>query len=279
MQNPITTCIWCNNNGKDVAAFYCRVFPDAGMDSQNDFVTCFHIGDTPIMTLNGGPEFRPNPSFSFYVTIQTESELRSVWDQLSAGGKIMMPLEKYPWSNLYGWLVDQYGVSWQLTLGEISDVGKRVVPFLMFSDQQQGKAENAIDFYQHLMQPAKDPVIVRYDPDQVSIDAKVVHSRFYIGKNLFMAIDGGVPQPFNFDEGVSFVIYCDDQQEVDYYWDKITEKGKESVCGWCSDEFGVSWQIVPVQIFDILKQPERRDRFFKIMMKMKKLVIADLEKA
>ncbi|PZP41315.1 MAG: hypothetical protein DI598_18355 [Pseudopedobacter saltans] len=66
MQNPITTCIWCDNNGKDVADFYCNVFPNTGIDNQNDVVTSFHIGDANLMTLNGGPNFKPNPSFSFF---------------------------------------------------------------------------------------------------------------------------------------------------------------------------------------------------------------------
>ncbi|WP_447642648.1 MULTISPECIES: VOC family protein [Chitinophagaceae] len=279
MQNPITTCIWCNNNGKEVADFYCSVFPNAHIDEENGVVTSFHIGDASLMTLNGGPKFRPNPSFSFYVTIESEEDLRSIWNQLIAGGKAMMALDEYPWSPLYGWLEDQYGVCWQLTKGKVSEVGKQVVPFLMFCDRQQGQAENAIAFYESLMPPATPPVIVRYEPGQVQIDAKVVHSRFRIGQNLFMAIDGGLPQPYNFDEGISFVIHCQSQEEVDDYWNKITEKGKESMCGWCYDAFGVCWQIVPAQITDLLKQPERRDRVFKTLMQMKKLDIAALENA
>ncbi|PZP41316.1 MAG: hypothetical protein DI598_18360 [Pseudopedobacter saltans] len=219
------------------------------------------------------------PVFPFFITLESEQELKSIWDRLVVDGKIMMELKDYAWSPLYGWLEDQYGVCWQLSLGKISEVGKSIVPFLMFCDQQQGNAAEAIAFYQGLMSPQQEPFIVHYAPEQVHINATVVHSRFYIGKNLFMAMDGGVPQPFNFDEGVSFAIHCQNQEEVDYYWDKITAKGTESVCGWCKDQFGISWQIVPVQIYEILKDPERRENFFRIMTKMKKLIISDLEKA
>lgn len=278
MQNSITTCIWCNGNAKEMAKYYCAIFPDARFDTQNDVVSTFRIGGSSLMTLNGGPQFKPNPSVSFYVTIENEEDLRYVWNGLSLDGKTMMPLDQYPWSPLYGWVQDQFGVSWQLTLGKISEVGKGVVPFLMFSDKQQGKAEEAITFYQSLMPPEKTPMIVRYEPGQVKIDATVVHSRFYIGQNLFMAIDGGMPQPFNFDEGVSFVIHCNSQEEVDYYWDKITAKGKEGMCGWCSDEFGVAWQVVPVQLVQLLKNPDVAPKVFPNLMKMQKIVIDALDK-
>lgn len=279
MQNAISTCIWCNNNGKEVADFYCSTFPNSHIDENNGIVTTFHIGDASIMTLNGGAEFRPNPSISFYVTIENEEELRSVWSKLSDGGKERMALDQYHWSPLYGWIEDKYGVSWQLSFGKISEVGKAVVPFLMFCGDQQGLAEKAIPFYQSLMETTKEPIIIHYQEGQLPVEAKVVHSRFYIGQNLFMAIDSGVAQPFTFNEGMSLIIYCRDQEEVDYYWNTITAKGKESMCGWCVDEFGVSWQIVPVQIFALIKNTEKRDRFFQALMKMRKLDIATLENA
>ncbi len=271
MQNHISTCIWCDNNGQEVASFYCSIFPNSHIDTQNEVVTSFHIDGTSLTTLNGGNQFRSNPSASFYTTVENEDELHTIWDKLIDGGKVLMPLDKYEWSPLYGWLEDKYGVSWQLTFGEIDAVGKRVIPFLMFCGANQGKAEDAMNFYQKMMPPAKEAVIIHYQEGQVSVDAKVVHAKFYIGENVFMAIDSGISQPFTFNEGVSFIIHCNNQEEIDYYWNTITENGKESMCGWCTDQFGVSWQIAPVQIAALLSQLEKRERVFKVLMQMKKI--------
>jgi len=100
---------------------------------------------------------------------------------------------------------------------------------------------------------------------------------FELNGNKFMGLNGG-PQ-FKFNEAISFVVNCDTQDEIDYYWGKLTAGGQESMCGWLKDRFGVSWQIVPSIIGELMSEPARAERVTKAFMKMKKLDIETLKNA
>jgi predicted 3-demethylubiquinone-9 3-methyltransferase (glyoxalase superfamily) len=107
----------------------------------------------------------------------------------------------------------------------------------------------------------------------------VMSASFVLDGTRFFAINGG-PQ-FAFSEAVSFLVSCEDQDEVDYYWDRLTDGGAESQCGWCKDRFGLSWQIVPQRLFELLGDPDpaRATTATEAMLRMSKIVIADLEAA
>lgn len=94
-----------------------------------------------------------------------------------------------------------------------------------------------------------------------------------------MAMDSGVPQTFSFTEGISLVLQCDTQEEIDYYWDAFTKDGAESMCGWCRDQFGLSWQVIPRKLEQLMTEPDRGKRVMDALLKMKKLDIAQLESA
>lgn len=100
----------------------------------------------------------------------------------------------------------------------------------------------------------------------------------YDGK-VFAAMDSGVPQNYTFTEGISNVVECRDQQEIDYYWNKITAQGEESRCGWCKDEFGVWWQIIPAHLGLLMSNPATAPNVGAALMQMKKMDIATLEAA
>lgn len=101
--------------------------------------------------------------------------------------------------------------------------------------------------------------------------------RFEINGTQFMGLNGG--PNFKFNESVSFVVECETQEEIDHYWDKLTEGGAESMCGWLKDRYGVSWQIVPTVLAKLMGDPERAGRVMQAFMKMKKFDIATLEQA
>src|SRR5690606_3346494 len=145
-----------------------------------------------------------------------------------------------------------------------------------FCGENQGRAEEALQYYTHVFNPATIETIARYEPGQVSLDATVVHARFRLNNQVFMAMDSGVPQPFTFNEGVSLVIDCDTQEEIDYYWERLTDGGKESQCGWLEDRFGVSWQVVPTVLPKLLQDPVKAGRVMQAFMQMKKFDIAQL---
>jgi len=145
----------------------------------------------------------------------------------------------------------------------------KITPFLWFD----GRAEEAAKFYASVFKKAKVSKPV-HGPD-----GKVMVVPFEIEGLEFTALNGG-PQ-FKFNESVSFVVHCRDQDEVDYYWDKLTSAGgKESMCGWLKDKYGLSWQIVPTVLPELVsKDPARANRVMTALMQMKKLDIAGLERA
>ncbi|WP_343524462.1 VOC family protein [Pedobacter sp.] len=129
-----------------------------------------------------------------------------------------------------------------------------------------GQAEAAANFYCSVF---KDSKITQVTPMVVT---------FELNGNKFMGLNGG--PKFKFDEAISIMVNCDNQDEIDYYWDALTkEGGEESVCGWLKDKFGLSWQIVPSNLGELMAEPERAKRVMEKVMKMVKLDIATLENA
>ncbi|MDT5013506.1 MAG: hypothetical protein QOH57_5123 [Mycobacterium sp.] len=139
--------------------------------------------------------------------------------------------------------------------------------------------EDAAQFYTSVFPNSKIEGMNRYTEAGPGTPGKVVSGSFVLDGTRFVGINGG-PQ-FAFTEAVSFMVNCKDQDEVDYYWDRLTDGGEESQCGWLKDRFGVSWQIVPDRLFELIGDPEpaRATAATKAMLGMRKIVIAELEAA
>ena len=187
-----------------------------------------------------------------------------------------MALSKYPFSEYYGWVQDKYNVSWQLILNNPEgDQRAKVMPSLLFTQDKNGKAEEAMIFYASVFKNAKIGQLVRRSEDDPMAKAGTLMFGDGMLDDVWMAaMDGGERHKFTFNEGVSLLIACQDQTEIDYYWEKLTAGGgEESVCGWLKDKYGVSWQVAPANMEELMKKPNA----FKTMMKQKKIVIAEYE--
>lgn len=153
---------------------------------------------------------------------------------------------------------------------------QKIVTFLWFD----GQAEEAVKFYTSLFKDSKIVTIARY-PDAVpGLGGKVLTAVFELNGQRFMALDGG-PQ-FKFSEAISLFINCDNQEEIDYFWNKLTaDGGKEGNCGWLKDKFGLSWQVVPSNMGELMqpKDPARGGRAIQALMQMSKISIKTLEEA
>ncbi|MEO8151037.1 MAG: VOC family protein [Bacteroidia bacterium] len=273
MTNQIYPCLWFDGNAKAAADFYCSVFKNSKITSENPLVVIWEMNGEKFMGLNGGPMFKVNPSISFYVVCETEEETNSVWQKLNEGGSVLMPLDKYDWSEKYGWVQDRFGVSWQISLGKMKDVGQKFTPLLMFVGEQYGQAEKAMNFYTSVFDNSSVKGIMR------GPDGAVIHAQFNLDRNVFMVMDSSGQHNFNFNEAISLVVNCETQEEIDFYWNRLTEGGAESQCGWLKDQFGVSWQIVPAILGKLMSDPERSGRVVQAFMKMKKFDIKKLEEA
>lgn len=152
---------------------------------------------------------------------------------------------------------------------------QKITPFLWFDNQ----AEEAMNFYTSIFKNSKIGQVSRYGDAGPGPKGSVMVGTFYLEGQQFMALNGG-PQ-YKFTPATSFVVNCETQDEVDYFWDKLSSGGMEIQCGWLSDKFGLSWQIVPTALGELLGSgdPEKSNRVMQALFQMKKLVIADLRKA
>ncbi len=284
----ITPFLWFDNQAWEAADYYISVFKnskilDVARNGDAVMVVSFSLGGQKFSALNGGPQFKPNPSVSFFVVCETEAETDAVWKALSDGGMALMPLDQYEWSPKYGWVQDRFGVSWQVSQGKLDDtLGQKFSPSLLFTGPQSGKAEAAVQFYTSVFSPSSVTGILKYGPGEPGREGTVKHAQFSLNDETFMAMDNPMDQPFTFNEALSFVVNCKTQEEVDYYWEKLTANGgEESMCGWLKDPFGVSWQIVPEVLPQLLSDPDpaKAQRAMAAMMQMRKIEIGKLTQA
>jgi predicted 3-demethylubiquinone-9 3-methyltransferase (glyoxalase superfamily) len=278
MKNSIYPCIWFDGNAREAADLYCDTFGNSAVKSENPMVVIFELNGQKFMGLNGGPMFKPNPSISFFANCETPEEIETKWAALSEGGMIMMPLDYYPWSKeKYGLCQDKFGVSWQVMQAPIG--GMKFVPALMFTQEKAGHAEDAMNFYTSIFDDAKITSISRYLPNEPDVEGTIKHAQFTLNGQYFVAFDSSAQHQFKFNEGVSLVVECDTQAEIDYFWSKLTEGGSESQCGWLKDKYGVSWQIVPTILAELMGDAEKSPRVIEAFMQMKKFDIKKLIEA
>lgn len=290
----ITPNLWFNGNAKEAVDFYVSVFPESKIIATSHYPKSkeeglaefqinmagkvltveFEILNFCFTAINAGPEFIPNPSISFFITLDSKDEMDTLWGKLTEGGIELMGLDKYPFSEYYGWVQDKYSVSWQLILNNPDrDWRPKVMPSLLFTQNKNGKAEEAIHFYASVFKNSKTGQLVRRTEDDPMAKAGTLSFGDFVVENTWIvAMDGGEGHNFTFNEGVSLLIVCRDQDEIDYYWEMlIAEGGEESVCGWLKDKYGVSWQVAPSNMEELMKKPDA----FKTLMNQKKIIIAE----
>jgi predicted 3-demethylubiquinone-9 3-methyltransferase (glyoxalase superfamily) len=294
----ITPHLWFDKEAKEAAKFYTSLFPGSRINSVvtirptpsgDTDVVSFELAGHPFMAISAGPMFKVNPSISFFLNFdpskndRAREDLDATWGKLSEGGTALMALDKYPFSERYGWIQDKFGLSWQLILSDAQGEERPfIIPSLLFVGPVYGKAEEATDFYLSVFRNAKRGTIERYpkgrEPDK---EGTVMFTDFLIENEWFAAMDSGLDHGFQFNEAISFMVHCETQEEIDYYWERLSAVPESEQCGWLKDQFGVSWQIVPTAMIRMLQDPdqEKIDRVTEAFLPMKKLDLAKLQRA
>jgi len=243
----------------------------------------FTLARQSFMAISAGPLFQFNPSISFMVHFDTAEQIDEVWNKLVAGGKVMMALDKYPFSERYGWLADRYGVSWQLMIRNPEGAPKSViVPSLMFTEAMAGKADEAISFYCSVFKDSKRGTTAPRPQDMGPDKAgTLMYADFNINGTWLAAMDSAQPHGFVFNEAVSLLISCENQEEIDYYFTALSADPKNEQCGWLKDKYGVSWQVTSTLMEDVFRNGTREqiDRVTQAFMPMKKIDLAVLQRA
>lgn len=298
MSSSITLHLWFDKEAKEAAEFYCSVFPDSritGVTTINDTpsgdseMISFTVWGFPFMAISAGPHFKMNPSVSCIVNFDPSRDpnaremLDEAWDKLSDGGIALMPLDRYPFSERYGWIQDKYGFTWQLMLtNPDGEPRPAIVPSMMFIGENCGKAEEARELYLSVFRNAKPGALVKYGPGQEpDREGTVMFTDFMLENTWLAAMDSAHAHRFSFNEAISLLVNCETQEEIDHYWEHLSAVPEAEQCGWLKDRYGVSWQISASSLDEMMTRgtPEQRNRVTKAFLKMKKFNLAELQQA
>lgn len=283
--------LWYDREAKEAALFYISLFDQSKLlnvtvientPSGNTELVGFELAGQQFEAISAGPFFKFNPSISLMVACYSIEEVNMKWRALSEGGTELMPLGEYPFSKRYGWVQDRYGLSWQLMLTDNGQAVQKITPNLLFSNESCGKAEEAVMYYTAVFENSEMGIISRYKEGEAeSPQAKINYAAFKLSGIAFSAMDNGFDVDFSFNEAFSLIVNCKDQQEIDYFWDKLSAVPEAEQCGWVKDKFGVSWQIVPTKMNEMLQSGDREkvQRVTEAFLKMKKFDLEVLQKA
>ena len=287
----ITPHLWFDKEAREAAAFYASTFRDSEVKSTStlhdtpsgsvDLVTV-ELAGQPFALISAGPLFKFTPAVSFLVACDTKDEVDALWGKLSPGGSALMELAAYPFSERYGWVQDRYGLSWQVMFMGDRKITQRMTPTLMFVGDVCGRAEEAIRFYASVFRNAAVGHILRYGSDEApEKEGTVKHAAFTLEDQEFAVMDSARIHGFTFNEAISFMVNCDTQEELDYYWERLSADPKAEQCGWLKDAYGLSWQIVPTVMGEMLRDGDEKRiaRVTEALLKMKKFDIARLKEA
>lgn len=290
--------LWFDTQAKEAAEFYVNAFGEGSKITHSSVlhntpsgdcdVLSFNLRGYSFMAISAGPYFKFNPSISFMLNFDpsinpdARKDFDQLWEKLSEGGNVLMPLDTYPFSEHYGWIQDKYGVSWQLILTKPEGEPRPfIIPSLMFTGDMTGKADEAIDSFVSVFKDSKRGMTAPYPPGaSPEPTAKIMFAEFMLEGQWFTAMDSGHMHKFSFNEAISLLVRCETQEEIDHYW-QLSASPESEQCGWLKDKYGVSWQISPANLDEMLAggDQEKVDRVTKAFLQMKKFDLAELKKA
>ncbi|MEI7883784.1 MAG: VOC family protein [Clostridia bacterium] len=283
--------LWFDTQALEAAELYASLFDDSkilntttliGTPSGDAQTVSFQLAGIEFAAISAGPIFTFNSSISLMVACETKEEVNRLYDALIKGGSELMPLDTYDFSGWYAWISDKYGLNWQIMLVEELHAHKKIRPCLLFGMEVCGKAQVALDLYVSVFSESKVGYVNFYPEGGANdIRAKINYAELEVFDLEMVLMDHGYGGDATFNEAISFMIQCDDQNEIDYYWDKLSFVPEAEACGWVKDQFGLSWQIIPSSMGELLSEGTEAEigRVTKAFLKMKKFDIIALKRA
>ena len=270
MDQVITPAIWCDGTADEAAQFYADVFRDASIAEQAPgLAATVSIHGFKLSLINGGNQYAPNPSISCILNFdpllfggeeQARAYLDELYERLSTGG-VLMELGEYPFSPRYAWVRDRFGMTWQLMLTDPDgDPRPFVIPSFMFDSTNHAHTEEATDAWIALFDNSRRGALYRYEEGGPLDAGAVMFTDFTLRGTWMAATDSGTFHDFTFTPGVSMIVSCRDQEEIDRYWAGLSAVPEAERCGWCVDRWGVSWQVVPHNIAELMADAATRDK-------------------
>jgi len=270
MDQVITPAIWCDGTADEAAQFYTDIFRDASVTEQAPgLAATVSIHGFKLSLINGGNQYAPNPSISCILNFdpllfggeeQARTYLDELYKRLSTGG-VLMELGEYPFSPRYAWVRDRFGMTWQLMLTDPDgDPRPFIIPSFMFGGTNHAHAEEATDAWITLFDNSRRGALYRYEEGGPLDAGTVMFTDFTLRGTWMAATDSGTFHDFTFTPGVSIIVSCRDQEEFDRYWAGLSAVPEAERCGWCVDRWGVSWQVVPHNIAELMADAATRDK-------------------
>ncbi|PKM95248.1 MAG: hypothetical protein CVU84_06080 [Firmicutes bacterium HGW-Firmicutes-1] len=283
--------LWFDKEALEAATWYVSLFENSSITnvatiydtpSGDAELVDFQLENFKFSAISAGPYFSLNASISLMVACSTKEEVDRLHSEFASHGSELMPLDEYPFSKRYAWVKDKYGLNWQLMLVENVEEHQRIRPSLLFGSDVCGKAEEAIAYYLSTFKQSTKGFVNHYTPeDEMNEKAKINYAEINIQDTQLILMDHGDGGDFSFNEAFSLMVLCENQEEIDYYWEKLSFVPEAEQCGWVKDQFGLSWQIVPKDLNEVLMKgtKEEVERVTKAFQNMKKFDLEALEKA
>lgn len=296
MQQIIPT-LWRNNDAQEMVDYYVQIFPKSKILQTNYYTEVgyelhrhepgevqdilFEIEGVKFSAINGGPAFTDSTAISFYYRCNQKDKVQAIWDVISQNGEVITPMGEYSYSDSYGCAKDAFGVIWHVIHAD-ETVDQKIVPALLFAGELSGKAEQAMRYYASIFSDSEVGVI---SPREIGSNGgdynSVVYGEFMLLGQHFIAKDGLRNSKMKFSEDVSLLVECESQEQIDEYWSRLSADPKAEICGWLKDKYGVSWQIVPSVLREMMRDGSKKQQknITTAYLKMKKFNIRALERA
>ena len=280
--------LWYDTEAKEAVSFYVDLFGGkidwtytiTDTPSGDSDLIQFQLGDMTLAAISAGPYFKLNESMSLMVNVASKDEVTRLYQALSEGGRILMPLGEYPFSPYYVWLEDRFGLSWQLSYAPDLDKPYQFDICLLFSQDQVGLAQPMLDYYKDKLPQASVGQISYYGEGEAPVEAaQLNYAELLIGDQKIIAMDHGYGGVASFNEAFSLMVYVDSQEDAESWYERVSAVPEAEICGWAKDQFGISWQIVPrilMEAYDSAS-PEQIKAVNAAAMTMKRLDFATIQ--
>ena len=270
MDQRIIPAIWCDAADDEAARFYADVFREGSVVEQAPgLAATVSIHGFRLSLINGGDQYAPNPSISCILNFdpllfggedQARAYLDELYERLSGGG-VLMELGEYPFSPRYAWVRDRFGMTWQLMLTDPAGEPRPfILPAFMFGGTNHANAEEATEAWIALFDDARRGALRRHEEAGPMEAGTIMFTDFTLRGTWMAAMDSGAFHDFTFTPGVSMIVSCRDQEEIDRYWAGLSAVPEAERCGWCVDRWGVSWQVVPDNIAELMADAATREK-------------------
>lgn len=285
---PIIPHLWYDTEAKEAVAFYVDLFGGnvdwtytiTDTPSGDSDLIQFQLGDMTLAAISAGPYFKLNESMSLMVNVASKDEVTRLYQALSEGGRILMPLGEYPFSPYYVWLEDRFGLSWQLSYAPDLDKPYQFDICLLFSQEQVGLSQPMLDYYKDKLPQASVGQLSYYGEGEAAVEAATLnYAELLVAGQKLIVMDHGYGGEASFNEAFSLMVYVDSQDELNFYYDLLSAVPEAEMCGWVKDQFGISWQIVPrilMEAYDTAS-PEQIKAVNAAVMTMKRLDIGTIQ--